>query len=205
MVEREYPKFLFAGFGSRFVAFIIDVFVISSISSIILVPMSNIFGIHKATAFFSIYNLINLIIYLGYFFLLTLLNEGQTLGKMIMGIKVVSLEDEDLKVETVFYREIIGRFILKKLKIFYFMILFNRDKQQLADFFAGTSVVNTEYFFEYMQLKQEAELVKKQMDNPDDKAVYTGEEVLVAREESNLENQLEKIEDENLEEIKEQE
>lgn len=183
--EYEYPKFLFAGFGSRFAAFIIDLLTISFISKILVIPISSIFDITKSKMFFGPYNLMLLGIYLGYFFFLTYINNGQTIGKMILGIKVISLNDEKLNITTVFYREVLGRFILKKLGIFYLMMLFNRNKQQLADFFANTSVVNTEYFYEYLKLKEKAEQDGSEVKFTDKEVLIAGDELEVNGEDEN--------------------
>lgn len=172
-----YPRFLYAGFGARLLAFLIDIVVISSLSKILTRPLLNIFNISRTNLFFSPYNLMNLGLYLGYFFLLTKINKGQTLGKMIVGIRVIGLDDKDLSWIEAFYREVVGRFILKKIKIFYLLALFTRDKQHLADIFAISFVVNNEYFYEYKNLKNRAKEAEREEDYYRDR-----EEILIARE-----------------------
>lgn len=85
------PKFAYAGFFLRLVAFTIDSIVAYSFSNIIL----KIFQISPDLTFMNIElnPFIETGICLLYFFILTYLNNGQTLGKMAVGIRVISLSD----------------------------------------------------------------------------------------------------------------
>src|SRR5690625_3179961 len=87
-------QFAYAGFFLRLVAFLIDMVVAKSISNIIL----TIFSITSDYTIMGleIRGLVETGIILFYFFILTYLNNGQTLGKMALGIRVVSLDDEKL-------------------------------------------------------------------------------------------------------------
>lgn len=101
------PQFAYAGFFLRLVAFAIDSIVCYSFSNIIL----KIFQIKTDLSFMNIE--INPLIQTGicllYFFILTYLNNGQTLGKMAMGIRVISLKDEKLSFFDCLVREIFAR------------------------------------------------------------------------------------------------
>ena len=68
---------------------------------------------------------------------------GQTLGKMVLGLKVVSLKEESLSWGTVFFREVIGRFIVRTLMFGFTYILVGvlPKKQGLHDIFSDTSVI----------------------------------------------------------------
>lgn len=155
----ELPRFLYAGFGARLLAFIIDMLVISALGKILVRPLLIFLNIGRSKLFFSPYNLLYLAVYLLYFLLLTKASNGQTLGKMVLGIRVVSLdrEEEKLTWSNLFYREFLGRFILRRIKLLYLMALVTRKKQQLGDIFANSSVVNDEYFFEYQELRARAQ------------------------------------------------
>lgn len=155
----ELPRFLYAGFGARLLAFIIDMLVISALGKILVRPLLIFLNIGRSKLFFSPYNLLYLAVYLLYFLLLTKASNGQTLGKMVLGIRVVSLdrEEEKLTWSNLFYREFLGRFILRRIKLLYLMVLVTRKKQQLGDIFANSSVVNDEYFFEYQELRARAQ------------------------------------------------
>ena len=155
--EVFYPSYVYAGFMSRVWAFIIDMISIQGIFKILILPFVVFLGIGKSDRFFSIYNLINIGVSLGYFFLLTAFNKGQTLGKMILGIRVISETGEDLDYIDVFYREVLGRFIMLQFMVFYIIVLFTDKKQQLGDIFAGTLVVNENSLNGYYNFKREVE------------------------------------------------
>lgn len=144
------PKFAYAGFFIRLVAFVIDTIVIKSLTTIIL----TIFSITSAYTIMGIElrEIISIGLGLFYFFILTYLNNGQTLGKMAVGIRVISLEDEKLSFFTCIVREIFVRYIQNFLMILYLIVGFNNTKQSLADMMADTVVIKDEvvdYLFEY--------------------------------------------------------
>lgn len=85
--------------------------------------------------------LLGIIIYLGYFFLMTWKNNGQTLGKMIFKLRVVNENFETLNLREVVLREIIGRFIQSRLVFLYLIVFFTERKASVADFIAGTCVI----------------------------------------------------------------
>ena len=84
-----------------------------------------------------------MVIYLAYFVLLTKLNHGQTIGKMIFGIRVVGFDETELSWSTVLVREGACRFILKFPLLFigYLPVIFSKKKQHIGDYFSNTSVV----------------------------------------------------------------
>ena len=66
---------------------------------------------------------------------------GQTLGKMLIGIKVIKINDEHLSYGTALLRYI-GRTVnALTLFIGYIVVVFNRKKRGLHDFIAGTKVI----------------------------------------------------------------
>ncbi len=143
------PQFAYAGFFIRLVAFAIDSIVCYSFSNIIL----KIFQIKTDLSFMNIE--INPLIQTGicllYFFILTYLNNGQTLGKMAMGIRVISLKDEKLSFFDCLVREIFARYIQNFIKILYLIIGVSPNKQSLADMLVDTVVVKDDvidYLFE---------------------------------------------------------
>ena len=84
---------------------------------------------------------LGIIIYLGYFFLMTWKNNGQTFGKMIFKLRVVNENFETLNLREVVLREIIGRFIQSRLVFLYLIVFFTERKASVADFIAGTCVI----------------------------------------------------------------
>lgn len=67
---------------------------------------------------------------------------GQTLGKMVFGLKVIPLNDERLSWSTVIFREWIGRYISATIWILYVIAAFTPKKQALHDMFADTAVIH---------------------------------------------------------------
>jgi len=120
----DFPKYFYAGFWIRFLAFIVDLICIGSITRLTI-------------------GLAAMLIYLGYFILFTKLNHGQTIGKMIFGIRVICFNESDLSWTTVLVREGACRFILKFPLLFvgYLPTIFNQRKQHIGDYFSNTSVV----------------------------------------------------------------
>ncbi|NLP47015.1 MAG: RDD family protein [Epulopiscium sp.] len=137
----QYPSYFFAGFWMRFFAYIVDFIMVKSIEGIIINPIFAIFKIPKVDSIFSIYSLTQIILFLLYFILMTKWTNGQTIGKMIFGLRVVSFTEEKLSWTTVIIREGFGRFILYKIPILYLILIFTERNQQLADLLTDTSVI----------------------------------------------------------------
>ncbi|AEB29837.1 putative integral inner membrane protein [Carnobacterium sp. 17-4] len=138
----SYPTFFYTGFWFRLFAFLIDLLVISSINRLIVQPLFLLLRYPLNDDAFSAFSLSKLAIYLLYFVLVTKLTNGQTIGKIIFGIRVVSFKEEKLSWATVIIRECFSRYILKVFPFIYLMVLFTQEKQHLGDFFSDTSVVS---------------------------------------------------------------
>lgn len=136
-----------AGFGVRFIAFIIDLIVIGSIKSIILNPFDAWLGLsdmYIMTPLFSVYNVLSALIYFGYFILLTFFFNA-TLGKMILKLKVVHENGRKLSIGTVITREFFGRYISNFFAyLLYLVVLFNPNKRGIHDLLSDTLVVKEE-------------------------------------------------------------
>ena len=130
-----------AGFWMRFWAYLIDLIVIGSLSRLFINPIFRLFDISMAdTGIFSPYVVVDSIVFFGYFVLTTKFLH-QTLGKMIMGLRVVTLNGEPLDWKTLIFREWIGRYISAILMLGYIVIAFNPKKQGFHDMFSDTVVV----------------------------------------------------------------
>lgn len=133
-----------AGFWTRFWAYIIDLIVLSAVSGIFIKPLFRAVGIEISNPvfwIFSTYKLTALLLLLLYFALMTKFFR-QTVGKMIMGIRVIPKDDGNLTWGTIVIREVIGRFISKMLLIPYLLVVFMPKKEALHDLFADTLVVH---------------------------------------------------------------
>ncbi|HFE9852313.1 RDD family protein [Enterococcus faecalis] len=138
-----FPHYVFAGFWVRFFAFLLDLLCIRIITYATIGLFYKMMGFDSSQSIVTFYGIASLVIYLAYFVLLTKLNAGQTIGKMIFGIKVVSFEEEELSWQTILIREGICRFILKSfiLLIGYLVAAFTPKKQHVGDYFSNTTVV----------------------------------------------------------------
>jgi uncharacterized RDD family membrane protein YckC len=141
------PTYRFAGFWMRFWAYLLDLLVVSSLTSIIITPILNISGLRGVQlTFFSIEIILIAIVTLLYFILLTK-KWGQTIGKRVFGIKVVSKNSQQLTWSALIFREVVGRYILQAFTLsytLYVIVAFQRKKQGLHDMIGDTYVVHEE-------------------------------------------------------------
>ncbi len=132
----------FAGFWMRFWAYLLDLVVVSSIDRILINPIFRAMDIPlNGNSLFAPITIATAITFYAYFVLMTKF-FGQTLGKMVFGLKVVGLEGKKLTWGTIIFREWIGRFISMTIFIGYVIVAFLPKKQGLHDLFADTSVVH---------------------------------------------------------------
>lgn len=129
-------KYAYSSFGLRLLAYIIDMMVISAIFTIVksFLPDEGSFGLE----FFA---RLNTIISLGYFTITSLITGGQSLGKIITGIRVVSIDGDKLSASQILIREIAGRYMQNKFMVLYLFALFTPKKQSFIDLFVDTAVV----------------------------------------------------------------
>ncbi len=136
----------YAGFWMRLWAYLIDVIVIFSISGLLTSPLSFLdsFADFSLLGFWSANAIIGGLVYYGYFLIMTKLT-GQTLGKMIFNLKVVSESTKELTWFDLFFREVVGRFIYNTIfimKLIYLVIAFTPKKQGIHDMIGKTHVIH---------------------------------------------------------------
>lgn len=135
-------EFHYAGFWMRFWAYLLDLAVVASLNSLLIKPIFHLADIPQGHGFFSPYTIVTVIIFYGYFVLMTKY-FGQTLGKMVFGLKVVSLKDSTLTWPVVLFREGIGRYISKTVFLLgYLLVAFLPKKQGAHDYYADTTVIH---------------------------------------------------------------
>ena len=157
-----------AGFWIRFWAYLIDLLVISSVSSIVIYPLFHIFNWdYQGTTWYAPIGFITGIVFYLYFILMTKF-FNQTVGKMICGIRVVSTKEDSLSIQTILFREWIGRFFSATIWPLYWIIGFTPNKQGLHDFIADTKVVHEQtyekkMFKNYKRVNESSELPESNM------------------------------------------
>lgn len=137
-----------AGFWTRFWAYSIDLIVIYAIAGLFIKPVFRVIDIpvsNPSFLLFTPYKITILIVLLIYFTLMTKYFQ-QTIGKIVLGIKVVSKTGTNLSWVTLIFREVIGRFVSKTLILPYLLVVFMPRKEALHDIFADTYVVHEDTY-----------------------------------------------------------
>ena len=136
-------KHFYAGFWLRFLAYSLDLLVTWSISGLVNTLTANKFNTYELP-------LINqgisfAVVYVLYFVLMTYF-FNQTLGKIIVGLKVETNTGEKLKFLDVVFREIVGRAINMGLfNLPYLSIVFLEKKKGLHDLISDTVVIKEDF------------------------------------------------------------
>ncbi|WP_084246507.1 RDD family protein [Planomicrobium okeanokoites] len=149
--QKQYEEVMFyerkpAGFWIRFWAYLIDLLVISGVTSILLKPAFALIGVSvDSTNWYAPFTILSALLFYTYFVLMTKF-FSQTVGKMIFAIKVVSLKKDSLDWGTLLFREWIGRLISVTILPLYFIVGFTPLKQGVHDFFADTTVVHEQSY-----------------------------------------------------------
>ena len=139
---RNAQEVKYAGFWMRFWAYLLDLLVIGSINGIVVYPIFRSLNLSLNDAnMFAPVSIVTAIIFYAYFVLMTRF-FGQTLGKMVFGLKVISLNDQSLSWGAIMFREWIGRFISGTIIILYVVVGFLPKKQGIHDLFADTTVIH---------------------------------------------------------------
>lgn len=136
-----------AGFWMRLWAFIIDSLIVTSVGGLLIFLVFTTTGLSLTRAtIFAPALIAGAIVYYGYFVIMTFF-FGQTLGKMVLGLRVVTLSGKDLTFTDVLFREWIGRFMSNCfLHLPYLFIVILPENQALHDYFADTKVIHENTF-----------------------------------------------------------
>jgi uncharacterized RDD family membrane protein YckC len=85
---------------------------------------------------------------LSYYMLIPIFLKGQTLGKWLFKLKIVSEDGNDIDYKTLFFREGICRILVRTISlgissvVSFFVMVVREDKKSLADVFAKTKVID---------------------------------------------------------------
>jgi|SRR5690625_1025791 len=144
--EETHVSYRAAGFWMRFWAYLADAIIVAALNGILLHFVNYFGGDQFMISQWTIASIFGALTFFVYFSLMTKF-YGQTLGKMIFGLKVIHENgDTELSWLDIIFREIVGRFIYKSfllLNLLYIVVAFNKDKQGLHDMFGDTRVVHT--------------------------------------------------------------
>lgn len=132
---RSETEVKYAGFWIRFVAVVIDGIIISVVSFILVAIMNGLAGDFYGAKFFGY------VITWGYYIFMTDRYQA-TLGKKLLGLKVVSEDFSKASLGNIILRETVGKLISSIiLLIGYIMVAFNTRKRALHDIISGTVVI----------------------------------------------------------------
>lgn len=141
---KPYENHTRAGFWMRFWAYSVDILATFSISAAILsIYYLATGGIDPSILTFSLSGILSALITFAYFILLTKF-FGQTLGKMLFGLRVLSKSKEELTWMDIIFREFVGRFLHRFLfvtNILYLIVAFHPEKRGIHDFLGDSVVV----------------------------------------------------------------
>ena len=132
---------VFAGFWIRVAATIFDSLFLMGVSLLIFNPLRRLFGVYGAV--FSRIDLLEILFSLLYFILLTWWT-GQTLGKIITGIRVIPTGEGrgNLSAGQVILREVVGKFLSSLVfGLGYMWVGWNKKKKGWHDLIANTFVI----------------------------------------------------------------
>ncbi|MFC0473246.1 RDD family protein [Halalkalibacter kiskunsagensis] len=135
----------FAGFWMRFWAYLLDMIVVFSVNGLLLYPLFKLTNINElhSVGFFRLETVLTALVFFLYFAIMTKI-YGQTIGKMVMGLRVMSATKDQLNWSQILFREGIGRFLQQAfffLYAIYVIIAFTNNKQGLHDKLADTYVI----------------------------------------------------------------
>lgn len=137
----------YAGFWMRFWAFLADLLIIFSINGILLSPLRFMNeGMDIYISAWTLHGIMAAIVFYLYFLIMTK-KLGQTMGKMIFGLRVIRADHKPLQWSDLIFREVITRFIYKAfffLNLLYLIVAFNKEKKGFHDMVGNTRVVHVE-------------------------------------------------------------
>lgn len=142
--EYETMTFYYAGFWMRFWAYLFDLLVAGSLNGIVLGTGYLIADLNELSiGIYTAAGAISAVITFVYFTVMTKI-WGQTIGKMVFGIRVIPHEKERLTWMDVIFREVIGRFIHRSIVItnlLYLAVAFTPTKRGIHDRLGDTTVI----------------------------------------------------------------
>lgn len=135
-----------AGFWMRFWAFTVDSLLVAAIVGILATPIFKLMDWNlDSFTWYTPLSIISAVIYFAYFIVMTYYFK-QTVGKMIFGLRVVSLKDDKISFTDILFRELIGRLICDIVKPLYLLVIILDKNQGLHDYFADTTVIQDNVF-----------------------------------------------------------
>jgi len=131
----------FVGFGKRAVAYIIDLVIIYAITFVISIALTIAITFTSEEILGEMVIIVSSVIFFLYFILMESSTKQATIGKLLLGIKVVDFEGKRVSVLNSAGRNFARILSGIIFAIGYLMVLFTKNKQGLHDILAKTYVV----------------------------------------------------------------
>jgi len=141
---------MYAGFWIRCVAFVIDAsFVVCMMNIAVYFNIESYIPISIAIVY--------MILFAFYSFIFVYLFDGQSIGKMLTGIKVIEENGSKLGFFTAFVREFAGKLIMIPLFLTFIFTAFSYKKHSIIDYLSDTCVIKSKYQSLYDELMTDTE------------------------------------------------
>ena len=141
---------MYAGFWIRCVAFVIDAsFVVCLMNIAVYFNIESYIPISIAIVY--------MILFAFYSFIFVYLFDGQSIGKMLTGIKVIEENGSKLGFFTAFVREFAGKLIMIPLFLTFIFTAFSYKKHSIIDYLSDTCVIKSKYQSLYDELMTDTE------------------------------------------------
>lgn len=158
-----WPKQYFGGFWRRYAAYLIDSLLIWAITRLLFnLTLHHWISVDLAQDLWW-YKGLKLTIFLAYFAVTNYLLKGQTIGKYLLDLKVVSSQTGQFNLQTSLVREIAGRYLLYRFPLLTLVLIFTPRRQHLFDLLCDTVVVDTIQVDYYQQAQNQELLVPEQL------------------------------------------
>lgn len=145
-ITTSYSRYLYAGFWPRLWSLVIDLVLVKAIQAITFAIIS-FFLVQDLNLVYPIVSyLVNQLILIFYFALSSFWMNGQTLGKGLMGLQLVTNNYYKLPFSTAFIREGLGKFILIQFPILALFAVISPKRQNFMDYFTDTNVISLKQF-----------------------------------------------------------
>jgi len=143
-MQKTVEESIYAGFWIRLWAYLLDLLIVGAVNGIFITPIFMFMDSNPTLlSVFTIQGLLTAIMAYVYFAIMTRY-LGQTLGKMVFGLRVVRADGGKLSWSDVFFREVVGRMIHRVLRItnlMYIVVGVHPEKAGVHDLFADTRVI----------------------------------------------------------------
>ncbi len=132
-----------AGFWIRLVAVVIDSIVILTVQFLFGFVAGHVWGVEllESTLFYGVVTLFT-VVFSGVYSVVLHAHEGQTLGKMLVNVRVEQVGGRPLSKSTALWRWIASWIAAMPLLLGFVLAGLRRDKRGLHDLLAGTRVVH---------------------------------------------------------------